>query len=181
MEFIMDNYIWFIVGGIVILMAVIGYFADKSDFGRKKNNEEVVLAAGDLLANSKLSPELANEARYYRAKAALATSPSQAVDDLRTLAKDTRNAYGAEAKYRLAQYYFDAGQTDAAEKELLDYIEVSTPHAYWLARSFVLLSDVYVKLGRTMEARQYLLSLQQNYQADDDIASMIESRLQKLQ
>lgn len=146
-----------------------------------KNNEEVVLAAGDLLANSKLSPELANEARYYRAKAALATSPSQAVDDLRTLAKDTRNAYGAEAKYRLAQYYFDAGQTDAAEKELLDYIEVSTPHAYWLARSFVLLSDVYVKLGRTMEARQYLLSLQQNYQADDDIASMIESRLQKLQ
>lgn len=42
MEFIMDNYIWFIVGGIVILMAVIGYFADKSDFGRKKNNEEVV-------------------------------------------------------------------------------------------------------------------------------------------
>ena len=42
MEFIMDNYIWFIVGGIVILMAVIGYFADKSGFGRKKNNEEVV-------------------------------------------------------------------------------------------------------------------------------------------
>ena len=39
MEFVMDNYIWFIVGGIVILMAVIGYFADKSDFGRKKFNE----------------------------------------------------------------------------------------------------------------------------------------------
>ncbi len=146
-----------------------------------QNNEEVVLAAADLLANSKLSPELANEARYYRAKVAIATSPSQAVDDLRELAKDTRNVYGAEAKYRLAQYYFDAGQTDAAEKELLDYIEVSTPHAYWLARSFVLLSDVYVKLGRELEARQYLLSLRQNYQADDDIASMIETRLEKLQ
>lgn len=42
MEFVMDNYIWFIVGGIVILMAVIGYFADKSDFGRKKFNEEII-------------------------------------------------------------------------------------------------------------------------------------------
>ena len=63
---------------------------------------------------------------------------------------------------------------------MLDYIETSTPHAYWLARSFVLLSDVYMRLGRNMEARQYLLSLQQNYHADDDIAGMIENRLDKL-
>ena len=96
------------------------------------------------------------------------------------LAKDTRNVYGAEAKYLVAQTYFDEGETAKAEKEVLDYIEVSTPHAYWLARSFVLLSDVYVKLDRKMEAKQYLLSLQQNYQANDDIAGMIESRLSKL-
>lgn len=145
------------------------------------NQEETVLAANELLADSKLSPELANEARYYRAKTALAVSPSQAVTDLQTLSKDTRNVYGAEAKYRLAQYYFDAGETARAEKELLDYIDVSTPHAYWLARGFVLLSDVYAKEGKTVEARQYLLSLQQNYQGNDDIAPMIEDRLKNLQ
>ena len=144
------------------------------------NQEEVVLIANEMLADSKLNPELANEARYYRAKIALNVSPSQAVKDLQVLSQDTRNVYGAEAKYRLAQYYFDSGNTEAAEKELLNYIDVSTPHAYWLARSFVLLSDVYAKLGRTLEARQYLLSLKQNYQADDDIASMIESRLETL-
>lgn len=96
------------------------------------------------------------------------------------IGKDTRNIYGAEAKYKVAQIYFDAGQTEQAEKEVLDYIEVSTPHTYWLARSFVLLSDVYMKLGRNLDAKQYLLSLKQNYQADDDIAGMIESRLNKL-
>ena len=53
---------------------------------------------------------------------------------------------------------------------MLNYIEVSTPHTYWLARSFVLLADVYMKLGRNLDAKQYLLSLKQNYQADDDIA-----------
>lgn len=36
MQFIQDNYVWFIIGAIVILMAVIGYFADKTDFGRKQ-------------------------------------------------------------------------------------------------------------------------------------------------
>ena len=103
-----------------------------------------------------------------------------ALADLTELAKDTRNVYGAEAKYLVAQLHFNEGRTAEAEKEVLDYIEVSTPHAYWLARSFVLLSDVYMKLGKDMEAKQYLLSLQQNYQADDDIAQMIETRLAKL-
>ena len=36
MQFVADNYIWFIVGGVVILMAIIGYFADRTDFGRKE-------------------------------------------------------------------------------------------------------------------------------------------------
>ena len=31
-----------------------------------------------------------------------------------------------------------------------------------------------------LDAKQYLLSLKQNYQADDDIAKMIETRLEKL-
>lgn len=33
---------------------------------------------------------------------------------------------------------------------------------------------------KILDARQYLLSLQQNYQGNDDIQSMIESRLHKL-
>ncbi len=40
MNFITDNYIWFIVIGIIVLMAVIGYIADKTDFGRKIKAEE---------------------------------------------------------------------------------------------------------------------------------------------
>lgn len=142
---------------------------------------EVIAQAALLLAEHKLSPELAAEAHYYRAKSFLKQKQgAQCMADLSVLARDTRTAYGAEAKYLLAQLYFDGGETKKAEKEVLEYIEVSTPHAYWLARSFVLLSDIYVKMGRELDARQYLLSLKQNYQADDDIAGMIETRLKEL-
>lgn len=44
MDFIMDNYVWFIVIGVIIIMAIIGYIADKTDFGRKnqsENNEKI--------------------------------------------------------------------------------------------------------------------------------------------
>lgn len=142
--------------------------------------KEIISTSSALLGNSKLMPEIANEARYNRAKAFLKSGQkTEALPDLKDLSKDTRNVYGAEAKYLVAQIYFDEGRIKDAEKEVLEYIEVSTPHAYWLARGFVLLSDVYVKLGRNLEAKQYLLSLQQNYQADDDIAGMIETRLSK--
>ncbi len=145
------------------------------------DDKEVINASTSLLSESKLTPELQNEARYYRAKAYLnQKAVVSAIKDLQELAKDTRNLYGAEAKYLIAQLYFDEGETLKAEKEILDYIDKSTPHAYWLARSFILLSDVYIKMERNMDAKQYLLSLKQNYQAQDDIENMIEVRLNKL-
>ena len=143
---------------------------------------EIISTATALLEQAKLTPELRNESLYYRAKAYLNQNASQkAASDLQVLAKDTRTLYGAEAKYLLSQQLYDKGDYAGAEKEVLDFIEQSTPHAYWLARSFILLSDVYVAMDKRLDARQYLLSLQQNYQADDDIADMIKERLDKLE
>ena len=46
MDFVIENYIWFLVGGVVILMTIVGYFAEKTEFGKKTNKkaakEEVV-------------------------------------------------------------------------------------------------------------------------------------------
>ena len=142
---------------------------------------EVINQANTLLEGSKLSPEVEAEARYLRAKAYLSENAADKANaDLQLLATDTRTIQGAEAKYLLAQQLYDQGSYAQAEKELVDFIDQSTPHAYWLARGFVLLSDVYAKTDKKLEAREYLLSLQQNYQADDDIQEMINSRLEQL-
>ena len=146
------------------------------------NYDLLVKETPAVLDNSKLLPETATELRYYRAKGYLAQNKSEgAIEDLRILAQDTRHIYGAEAKYQLAQIYYNIKQYDNAEKEVLDYINVSTPHSYWLARSFVLLADVYMKNEKYIEAKQYLVSLKQSYQANDDIASMIAERLKTLE
>ena len=147
-----------------------------------KNHDLLVKEIPIVLDNNKLLPETATELRYYRAKSYMAQGKNEgAIEDLRVLAQDTRNTYGAEAKYQLAQIYYNIKQYDNAEKEVLDYISVSTPHSYWLARSFVLLSDVYMKNEKYIEAKQYLISLKQSYQADDDIATMIAERLKTLE
>ena len=146
-----------------------------------QDHAATVSAATALLAESNLTPELRTEALYDRAKASIAQEDwTAAVADLRALAADTRTLQGAEAKYLLAQHLYDTADYAAAEQEALDYIDQSTPHAYWLARTFILLSDVYAAQDKKLDARQYLLSLQQNYQEDDDIRPMIEERLEKL-
>ena len=146
-----------------------------------QDHAATISAATALLAESNLTPELRTEALYDRAKASIAQEDwTAAVADLRALAADTRTLQGAEAKYLLAQHLYDTADYAAAEQEALGYIDQSTPHAYWLARTFILLSDVYAAQDKKLDARQYLLSLQQNYPEDDDIRPMIEERLEKL-
>ena len=138
-----------------------------------------IAAAGELLSAGNISPEWEREALYTRAKCQWNKGNKEsAVHDLKKLSGDTRSKQGAEAKYLIAQYYFDNKSYDACEKEILSYIEESTPHAYWLARSFVLIADLYIAQNRLIEAKQYLLSLQHNYSGDDDIAELIKERLQ---
>ena len=36
MDFIMNNYMWFLIGTIVLVMIIIGYIAEKTDFGHKE-------------------------------------------------------------------------------------------------------------------------------------------------
>jgi len=141
-----------------------------------KSYGKAIEAAGKITASGNRT-----EALYIKAKSLIAKGrTSEAVPALTELKKETRSAFGAEARYLLVQYYFDSGKTAEAEKEALAYIDEGTPQAYWLARSFVVLADVYIGRGDNFQARQYLESLKTNYKHNDNILPMVEQRLQQL-
>lgn len=145
-------------------------------------DSEVVSVANTLLAGSKVSPEIEAEARFLRGKSYLSLKQTdKAMTDLQQVAKDTRTVSGAEAQYLIAGSYYSLKQYDKAEKQLFDFIKLGTPHEYWMARAFILLSDNYLAKGDKFQARQYLESLQANYKNPEaDIASMINQRLAAL-
>jgi len=145
------------------------------------DNASTISIANDILADYRSTDELKNEARYNRAKAYLAQNqPSLALADLKALSTDTRTANGAEAKYLLANVYFDQGKLTESESEIMDFAKKNTPYQFWLARSFVLLSDIYIKQGNDFQAKQYLLSLQKNYTVADEIQDLINVRLKDI-
>ncbi|MDR1562314.1 MAG: tetratricopeptide repeat protein [Dysgonamonadaceae bacterium] len=147
------------------------------------NKHNLVISSANLLIKSENAEITAlTEARFFRAKAYLALNENiLAENDLIELAKDTRTPFGAESKYLLAKFYFDNRQMEKAREVIQDYIKQGTPHAYWLARSFILISDIYASEGEGLQARQYLESLKNNYKGyDDDIHGEIERRLDVL-
>lgn len=142
----------------------------------------VVDVASRLLDPALKTPtELALHAQLLRAQSQLALGKAnEAVADYQQLALSPETAEGAQATVELAQYAYDTKQLESAEKLLTTFTEGGTPQAYWLARAFVLLSDVYAATGRDIEARQYLLSLRSNYTESKEINQMIAQRLAKL-
>ena len=99
-----------------------------------------------------------------------------AQDSIRA-AQDSIATEAAKAPVMAAQQLFNAGQYQQAEQQLNKAIDEGIGKPYWLARAFVLLSDIYKVQGRTVEAKQTLESLKANYKEDDDIREMIEQRL----
>jgi tetratricopeptide (TPR) repeat protein len=138
--------------------------------------------AEQILSDQPLSEETKAEALYGRAKAYVALQQwTKAQEDLTTLSAEVRTAQGAEAKYLLAQSYYELKDYDTAETQIMEFTQSNTQQQYWLARALVLLSDINRERGELFQARQYLLVLQQNYTAtNDDIPALIAQRISTL-
>ena len=68
------------------------------------------------------------------------------------------------------------------EKEIFDFLQKNTSQEYWLARSFILLSDVYLAQDDVFQAKHTLQSIIENYDpsAEDDILLIAKEKLDKI-
>lgn len=140
-----------------------------------------VVANADKALESSIDGNMLTEIRYDKAKSLQQLGrQDEAFEEFGRIADNFNTAFGAESSYLISQMLFDRKNLEGAEQNIRKMISAGTPHRYWLARSFVLLSDIYTAQGKSLEAKQYLLSLKQNYTAQDDIAAMIDERLTKL-
>lgn len=146
------------------------------------NEHETTLSIANEILKTDISDlNLEREARYNRAKALIALNRrSDSQEDLKLLSNDLLQEIGAEAKFLYAEYFYLQGDYKKSEEEVFDFISKNTPYQYWLAKSFVLLSDIYVAQNDDFQAKQYLISLRDNYTAQDSIQDLIKDRLDKI-
>lgn len=143
---------------------------------------DAVEAANKLVASSAINSHTdIAEIKFTRALAYERLGKhDKATSDWESLAANTADLYGAKSAYYLGQSFLDRGLTSRAKTVADGLISSDTPHRYWLARGFILYSDILRKEGNTFEANEYLKSLRSNYPGSEaDIFQMIDTRLAK--
>ena len=105
---------------------------------------DAVNNAKDLLNQKNISNDdrtLANMAiaRSY----VLNNQCDQAITYLRTVIGLSKGAYGAEARYEIANCYFKQNQLKDAEKAAFEVINKAGSYEEWVTKSYILLGDIY--------------------------------------
>ncbi len=128
------------------------------------------IRVADRIKNSSNMPEeLMRESVFISAKAHYSLNEfDEALRDFRRTATEVVSIEGAESKYRVAEILFRKGSTDESEKIVNQFIEQNSPHQYWMAKMFLLLADISIKKGDTLQARATLQSLREYYTIDND-------------
>lgn len=140
---------------------------------------DALAAADRVLQSGVIDDDRKIEATYTKAEAMSRTGRA---DEARKLwaefADQTDNEFGARSAYALAQSQLDAGDYAAARQTAEALTGSHTPHIYWMARGFIVLSDALRAQGNDYEANSYLEALKKNYPGHEaDIFEMIETRL----
>lgn len=144
--------------------------------------QKTIVAASKITASANIPEELLREATFMKAKANYSLNNfDEALKDFRKVSNEVTSIEGAESKYRVAELLFKKDLIPESEKVVWELIDKNTPHQFWMARMFLLLADISIKKGDSLQARATLQSLKEDYSVDDDgILDEVKTKLDAL-
>ena len=133
------------------------------------DNEKAAASAARIAASKGISADLIAEATMIQGVALQQSGQYEnAVKILKQAAKDLNKPADAEAKYRLIVSYFELGKYTEAENEVYDFADKKPSQEYWLAKSFIVLGDIYLQRKDVSQAKATYESIISGYKNQTD-------------
>ncbi len=143
--------------------------------------QEAAQVAKKLLKTDKVSEDQIVFAHYVIAKNAYDRGNfSEANREFGITDKLTSGEWGAEAKYYQALIAFNNKNDKKAEELIYQLSDQYSDFDYWVAKGFILLSDVYMVRNNSFQAEQTLKSIIDNYQGED-LRQVAREKLKKIE
>lgn len=124
---------------------------------------EATANAKDLLTQKNLSNDDKVLANMAIARSYMINNQCEpAITYLRTVISLSKAAYGAEARYEIANCYFKQNQLKEAEKAAFEVINKSGSYEEWVTKSYILLGDIYYQQKDYFNAKATFQSVVDN-------------------
>ncbi len=141
---------------------------------------EAVANAKDLLAEKAAGTDDKILANMAIAKSAqLGNDCETAITNYRTVATLSKAAYGAEARYEIANCFYTQNKYQDAEKAAFDVIKKSGSYEDWVTHAYILLGDVYYKQKDYFNAKATYKSVVDNAKIES-LRQEAEAKLKKV-
>ena len=128
---------------------------------------DVMTAGHRLLTESKATPELKEEAYLAMARSSFDNGKADSAFAMYDgLVRSSNGEYSGEARCRQAEILMQQKEYARAEK-MIENIVSDPPSDYWLAYSFILWADIYYARGNSLQAKQTLQSIVDNYDGEE--------------
>ena len=124
---------------------------------------KVLLESGQLNPIIRLESEYVNALSNYSIENYEAAKPS-----LEWLVKNTTTVSGAEAKYLLAEMYYNQKEFDKSEVEVRALIKMKPSYNYWVAKALILQSRTLIIKDDLFQAEETLRSVIEHYPNKED-------------
>lgn len=128
-------------------------------------NYDAVIETGEALAAMpNIQQNKKNQTNYYVGMSLYHKNDYRtALSKLESCSKKDRSEMGAEAAYYVVLSNWRLGNLDATEESVFYISDNFSAYSYYVAMSFVTLSDVYVAKDNVFQARETLKSIVENY------------------
>jgi TolA-binding protein len=124
---------------------------------------KLILASGQLNNTIRLEAEYSNALSNYNLK-----NYSEATPSLEWLVKNTTTVTGAEAKFLLAEMYYDLKELDKSDAEVRALIKMKPSYNYWVAKALILQARTLILKDDLFQTEETLQSVIEHYPNKED-------------
>ena len=138
--------------------------------------DDIMAAGRRLAAEEKATAEMRDEAQLAMARVCFdGRQLDSAFSHYANLTASANGEYNGEARCRQAEIFMQRQQYQQAER-IIESIVNDASSDYWLAYSFILWADIYYARGNSLQAKQTLQSIYENYEGDDELAQVARDK-----
>ncbi len=142
----------------------------------------ISLYSQNIIDHPLSATELKGKCYYHKAKLIQDTDPTEAIalfsEAIRAV--PLHSNIHAESSYTIAELLYSIGDAEASERQCLAAIKSAQSHPKWVAKSLLLLSEIYLSQQDYLNAKASALALKENYTQDPILLEKADNILQEI-